>query len=146
MFGGVVMPLLIKQFEPDLPRGALGPLVQVNAAIAHVKQAFTVAASPSNKFEVKDVALGCTGLVGLVVGNPLLIRRGIFAGIHAGTPQKAQRNFSPSARATGGFCLALAQVSIFFALFAKLFCEKTSQKIVSWFEQKLINLSSSRRR
>jgi hypothetical protein len=52
------MPLLIKQLEPDLPDGALCPLVQDHAAITHVMQAITVAASSPNKFEVEDVALG----------------------------------------------------------------------------------------
>jgi hypothetical protein len=52
-------------------------------------QAVTVAATPPNKFEVEDVALGCRGLVVLVVGNPLLNGQGIFAGFHGGALQKS---------------------------------------------------------
>jgi hypothetical protein len=100
VFGGVVVPLLVKQLEPDLPHGALGPLVQHYAAIAHVMQAITVATSPTHKFEVEDVALGRKALVGLVVGNPLLNGQGLLVGFHACKLQKAQRNFSPSTRAT----------------------------------------------
>lgn len=61
-------------------------------------QAVTVAATPPNKFEVKDVVF--RGLVGLVVSNPLFNGLGVFAGFHAGTLQKAQRNFCPASRAT----------------------------------------------
>lgn len=101
VFGGVVMPLLIKEFEPDLPHGALGPLVQDDATISHVMQAVTVAAPPPHKFEVEDVTLGCSGLVGLVVGNLLLYGKEFLTGFHAGTLLKAQRNFGPATRATG---------------------------------------------
>jgi hypothetical protein len=100
VLGGEVMPLLIKQLEPDLPDGALCPLVQDHAAISHVMQAVTVAAAPTHKFEVEDVALGRLGLIGLVVGNTLINGQWIFAGCHEGTLQKAQRNFSSAARAT----------------------------------------------
>ena len=105
VFGGVVMPLLIKQFEPDLPYGALRPLVQDYATISHVMQAITVATSPPNKFEVEDVALGC---MVLVVGNPLLNGQGVFAGFHAGTLQKVQRSVGPLSRTIGGVLLAFA--------------------------------------
>jgi hypothetical protein len=51
----------------------------------HVMQAVNVAAAPTHKFEVEDVALGLMGLIGLVVGNPLRNRQGVFSGLHAGS-------------------------------------------------------------
>jgi hypothetical protein len=68
-------------------------------------QAVTVAAASTHKFEVEDVALGCSGLV---VGNPLLNGQGVFAGFHAGTLQKVQRSVGPLSRTIGGVLLAFA--------------------------------------
>ena len=83
------MPLLVKQFEPDLPHGALCTLIQDHTAITHVMQAITVAASSPNKFEVEDVALGGRVLVELARGNPLLNGQEVIAGFQGGTFQKA---------------------------------------------------------
>jgi hypothetical protein len=85
VLGCVVVPLLVEQLEPDLPHRALCTLVQDDTAIMHVMQAVNVAAAPTHKFEVEDVALGLMGLIGLVVGNPLRNRQGVFSGLHAGS-------------------------------------------------------------
>lgn len=101
MLGGEAVPFQVKQFEPDLPHGALTALVQDHTPVTHVMQSLTVTATPAHELELVDVAFGGGVLVLLARGNPLLDGLGFGVGFHADTLQKAQHSFGPASRTTG---------------------------------------------